>query len=98
MIDQTEGCLLPFSPEYFVFRSAREKLKITRFYQDEEIKEDELWDMQQAQEECNMHTEFYSGTSGKIILRWNLRKYGVRMWIGFMWLYGSVAGCCEQGN
>jgi hypothetical protein len=26
------------------------------------------------------------GVDGKIILKWVLRKYGMRLWSGFMWL------------
>jgi hypothetical protein len=29
------------------------------------------------------------GIYGKIIIKWILRKYGVRVWTGFMWLSGS---------
>jgi hypothetical protein len=50
-----------------------------------------------------MHTKFWSenmkerdleelNIDGKIILKWNLRKYGVRMWTGFSWLWIGTRG------
>jgi hypothetical protein len=35
---------------------------------------------------------------GRIILKWILKKYGVRMWTGFVSRYGPMAGFCEHGN
>jgi hypothetical protein len=38
----------------------------------------------------------YTRTSGKMILKWFLKKYGVRIWIRFIWLrYEPVTGFCE---
>jgi len=39
------------------------------------------------------------GVDGKIILRWNFRKLGVRSWTDQCGSgYGQVAGTCECGN
>jgi hypothetical protein len=49
-------------------------------------------------EKCEMHTQFWSkylkeqdhlgdlGVDERIILRWVLHKWGMTMWIGFIWL------------
>ena len=37
----------------------------------------------------------YISASGKMILKWILKKYGVRIWVRFIWLrYDPVAGFC----
>jgi len=39
------------------------------------------------------------GVDGKVILGWILRKYGRKVWTGFIWFrIGPVVGCCEHGN
>jgi hypothetical protein len=39
------------------------------------------------------------GVDGRITLRWTLGKWGLGMWIGFIWLrIGTVASSCEHGN
>jgi hypothetical protein len=39
------------------------------------------------------------GVAGKVILKWNLWKWGGRVWIGFFWLRrGTRAGPCEHSN
>jgi hypothetical protein len=36
---------------------------------------------------------------GRIILKWILRKLGVRVWSGFVWLrIRFIGGFCEHGN
>jgi hypothetical protein len=36
--------------------------------------------------------------SGRIVLKWNLKKCGVIIWTGFIWLkIGSVVAC-QHGN
>jgi hypothetical protein len=58
-----------------------------------------------------MHTEFQSknlkgrdhledlSIDGSVILKCVLKKYGVRMWTGFIWLrIGSSADSCEHDN
>jgi len=36
---------------------------------------------------------------GKIVLKWILKKEGVRMWTGIIWLMiRPAASCCEHSN
>jgi hypothetical protein len=39
------------------------------------------------------------GVDGRIILRWNFRKWDVGVWTGSSWLrIGTGSGTCECGN
>jgi hypothetical protein len=40
------------------------------------------------------------GVDGRIILEWTLKKYGEKLWTGFIWLRreSRVASSCEHGN
>jgi hypothetical protein len=39
------------------------------------------------------------GVERRVILRWILAKYGVKLWNGLYWLMQvPVAGCFEHGN
>ena len=39
------------------------------------------------------------GIDGRIILKWALKKWDRRAWIGLMWLnIGPVADCCEHSD
>jgi hypothetical protein len=36
---------------------------------------------------------------GRVVLKWILTKYGVRMWIGLIWVrIGTVVGSSEHGD